>query len=73
MEHAVTFPLPLKERFSQTLVQHMVMVVSHGAIQPQMMQMNQNGETVCSVIFLWSDFLERFKFVSNNNLLFDRF
>ena len=54
MEHAVTFPLQLEEKFSRTVVQPMVMVVSHGAIQLQMMQINQNGETVCLVSTFFS-------------------
>ena len=47
MAHAVTFHLLIEEKFTRTLVQPMVMVVFHGAIQHQTMQVYQSGETVC--------------------------
>ena len=48
MEHAVIFRLPLKEKFTPSVkVQTIVMVVFHGAIQHQTMQVYQSGETVC--------------------------
>ena len=50
MAHAVIFHLPLEEKFTRTLVQPMVMVVFHGAIQHQTMQVYQSGETVCQVM-----------------------
>ena len=50
MAHAVIFHLPLEEKFTTTLVQPMVMVVFHGAIQHQTMQVYPSGETVCSVM-----------------------
>ena len=46
-EHAVTFPLQEEEKFSRTVALAMVMVVFHGAIQHQTMQVYRSGETVC--------------------------
>ena len=48
MANAVIFHLPPKEKFTPGVkIQAIVMVVFHGAIQHQTMQVYQSGETVC--------------------------